>query len=229
MTPEQVAESAKRAGCRSIAYTYTEPVIFYEYMYDCAAAGRKQGVKSVMISNGYIQEKPLRELIPVLDAVKIDLKAFTDSFYQELCSGELEPVLNTLKILEEEKIWFEIVMLIIPTKNDSMDEIRELCTWVKDRLSDSVPIHFTRFHPIYKVKDIPPTPHSTLKTAYETAKKTGIRFPYVGNVAGDERESTYCPNCGKRVVERVGFYSPKVDLVRGNCSSCGTPISGIWF
>jgi len=177
LSPKDLARKALASGCRSIAYTYTEPIVFYEYMRDCALAGTAKGIKSVMISNGYIKEKPLRELIPKLDGVKIDLKAFTNTFYRDMCNGELKPVLDTLKILKETGIWFEIVVLIIPTKNDSSDEIRTLCSWIKDNLSTTVPIHFTRFHPVYKIKDLPRTPHRTLKGAYKIARESGLKFP----------------------------------------------------
>lgn len=228
LPPDKVAAAARGDHCKSIAYTYTEPVVFYEYMYDCAVAAKKLGVKSVMISNGYIQEKPLRQLIPALDAVKIDLKAFTNAFYKDLCSGELDPVLKTLKILNEKGIWFEIVVLIIPTKNDSPKELKELCTWVVDELSDMVPIHFTRFRPIYKIKDLPPTPISTLTKAYEIARSAGINFPYIGNVVGHDGECTFCPNCSRKIITRRGFYLSNLDLEKGNCVSCGTPIPGVW-
>lgn len=228
LSPARIAGEARKRGCISIAYTYTEPVVFYEYMYDCSVEGRKQGVKSVMISNGYIKEKPLRDLIPVLDAVKIDLKAFTESFYQELCSGRLEPVLHTLKILKEEGIWFEIVVLLIPTKNDSEKELKEMCSWVKDHLSDTVPIHFTAFHPVYKIKDLPRTPLSTLQKAYRIAKEEGLKFPYVGNVRGGDMECTYCPHCKEKIISRVGFYLLKNDINKGICSSCGKSVPGVW-
>jgi pyruvate formate lyase activating enzyme len=228
MTPYQVARQAQQTGCKSVAYTYTEPVIFYEYMYDCALAGKKAGIKSVMISNGYIQEKPLRNLIPRLDAIKIDLKAFSNEFYRELCSGELDPVLKTLRILQETGIWFEIVVLILPTKNDSTEELHALCSWVAEHLSDKVPIHFTRFHPVYKVKNLPRTPISTLKKAYEIAKKAGLKFPYIGNVPGEEGSCTYCPSCNRKVITRHGVYLTKLDLNKSNCAHCGQSLPGVW-
>lgn len=228
LSPAKLAYNAARKGCKSIAYTYTEPVIFYEYMYDCAKEGKKRGVMSAMISNGYIREKPLRELIPVLDGVKIDLKAFTDDFYRDMCSGRLEPVLQTLKILKETGIWFEIVVLLIPSYNDSKKEIQELCAWVRDQLGANVPLHFTRFHPVYKVKDIPVTPESSLKRAYEIAKSKGLNFPYIGNVAGNEGAHTFCPHCGKKVITRFGFHVAKLDMREGNCAFCSKTLPGIW-
>jgi pyruvate formate lyase activating enzyme len=228
LPPKEVVRLAREKGCKSIAYTYTEPVIFYEYMYDCAKEGRRQGVKSVMISNGYIQEEPLRNLIPVLDGVKIDLKAFTEKFYKELCNGELAPVLKTLEILKETGIWFEIVVLILPTKNDDPREIEALCAWVKEHLSIDVPVHFTRFHPTYKIKDLPRTPASTLNEAYKIAKKVGLNFPYIGNMQHNEGENTYCPHCRKVLIERHGFYLDNMDIDECNCRACGKPVPGVW-
>jgi len=227
-TPEDVARIAKSRGCQGIAFTYSEPVVFYEYMYDCAVAGRAQGIKSIMISNGYISPKPLRELVKVLDAVKIDLKAFTDKFYRELCSGTLEPVLKTLEILEESGIWFEIVVLLIPSWNDSMEEIEAMCAWIAENLGDSVPIHFTRFHPTYKIKDIPRTPLSTLENAYATARKAGLKFPYIGNVTGHEGEHTRCPHCSKTLISRIGFKVVRNRIEEDRCPFCSKKIPGLW-
>jgi len=181
-----------------------------------------------MISNGYIKEKPFCELLPFLDAVKIDLKAFTNSFYKELCSGELDPVLKILKLLKKAGTWFEIVVLIIPTKNDSPQEIKEMCSWIVDNLSEHVPIHFTRFHPVYKIKNIPATPVSTLRKAHEIAKEAGLEFPYIGNVPGDERECTFCPHCGKKIISRIGFYVKDFMLENSACQHCKRQVPGIW-
>ena len=177
LTPEDVVKDAKTSGSKTIAYTYSEPVVFYEYMFDTARLGNKHGLKSVMISNGYIQEKPLMELCQHLSAVKIDLKSFTEKFYQETCTGELKPVLNTLPTLKKMGMWFEIVMLVIPTLNDSEKEFREMCAWIKENLGPDVPIHFTRFHPTYKIKNLPPTPVKTLEMARKVALDTGLHFP----------------------------------------------------
>ncbi len=227
-TPEEVVRLAKAGQCASIAYTYTEPVVFYEYMYDCAKAGRKAGIKSAMISNGYILDEPLRDLVKVLDAVKIDLKAFTEGFYRDLCSGRLEPVLHTLKVLKESGIWFEIVVLIIPFKNDSLEEIKAMCGWITENLGDSIPLHFTRFHPTYKLRDIPPTPVETLEKAYESARAAGLKFPYIGNVYGHEGENTKCPHCEKTIIKRMGFRIASLQVSSGKCSFCSGTIPGIW-
>jgi pyruvate formate lyase activating enzyme len=228
LPPEELHRQAKRTGARSIAYTYSEPVIFYEYMFDTASLGRQTGLRSVMISNGYIQEKPMTELCRVLDAVKIDLKAFTETFYKDYCSGELKPVLSTLELLKKQGMWFEIVVLIIPTLNDSESEIRSMSRWVKSNLGNDVPLHFSRFHPTYKLKNLPVTPVETLDMARRVAMEEGLHFVYVGNVWGHEGENTFCPGCGKPVIRRVGFKILEVNLKGSSCASCGRMIPGVW-
>jgi pyruvate formate lyase activating enzyme len=228
LPPETLVREAKGKNIESIAFTYTEPVVFYEYMHDTARLAKASGVKSVMISNGYIQERPMAELCEHLSAVKIDLKAFTEKFYAEMCSGKLQPVLDTLKLLKKKGIWFEIVMLIIPTHNDGDAELRELCAWVYNELGPDVPVHFTRFHPTYKIKNLPPTPVSTLTRARTIAMDAGINFAYVGNVPGHEGEWTYCPGCKTPVVRRIGFGIVDVALKHGACAQCSRPIPGVW-
>jgi pyruvate formate lyase activating enzyme len=228
VTPEQVVKMAKDQGSPTIAYTYSEPVVFYEYMYDTARLGRYQGIGSVMISNGYIKEEPLVELCKYLTAVKIDLKAFTERFYRETCSGELKPVLDTLEKLKKIGIWYEIVVLIVPTLNDSEKEIREMSEWIKKRLGCDVPVHFTRFHPMYKIKNLPPTPVKTLERARKIAQELGLHYVYIGNVPGHEGENTYCPNCKKMVIRRTGFLIIENRLKAGKCSFCNYPIPGVW-
>lgn len=228
LPPGTLHKRAKESGARSIAYTYSEPVIFYEYVYDTARLGQETGIKSVMISNGYIQEKPMRELCAVLDAVKIDLKAYTENFYKEYCSGELKPVLAILELLKKLGIWYEIVVLLIPTLNDSEEEIRAMSRWVGRALGPDVPIHFSRFHPTYKLKNLPVTPVATLDMARRVAMEEGLHFAYVGNVWGHEGENTFCPACGKPVVKRVGFKVLEINLQQGSCASCGKQIPGVW-
>jgi len=227
-TPKEVANIAGKFECRSIAYTYTEPVIFTEFMYDCSKAGRQKGIRSIMISNGYIQEKPMEDLTTVLDAVKIDLKAFTNKFYRKMCNGTLKPVLDTLRLLRKSGIWFEIVVLIIPFKNDSQEEIKAMCDWIVENLGDSVPLHFSRFFPTYKIKDLPVTPLETLERAWETAKKAGLHFSYIGNVPGHEAENTLCPNCHKVIIERTGFFVRSNKIGSGHCAFCSEKIPGVW-
>jgi len=229
LSPEDVINEAQRSGSKTIAFTYSEPVVFYEYMFDIAQLSRKHGLHSVMISNGYIQEKPLKELCDHLSAVKIDLKGFSEKFYQETCSGELKPVLNTLLTLKNTGIWFEIVVLLIPTLNDNEKEIKAMCAWVRDNLGMDVPVHFTRFHPTYKIKNLPPTPVKTLETAREIACDSGLRFPYVGNVPGHEGENTYCPHCRNIAIKRAGFSIIENHLNGNICRDCKQPIPGMWI
>jgi pyruvate formate lyase activating enzyme len=227
MPPEMIARLATEQNCRTIAYTYSEPTVFYEYMYDCAVEGQKTGVGSVMISNGFINEEPLRSLCSHLTAVKIDLKSFSGKFYKDYCSGELEPVLKTLQVLKNTGVWYEIVVLIIPTLNDDAAETRQMVSWVMKNLGPDVPIHFTRFHPMYKIKNLPPTPVSTLETCYKTAREAGLRFVYIGNVPDHQAENTYCPRCQKLLIQRMSYIILHNSLKDGKCS-CGQPIPGVW-
>lgn len=228
LPPDALVHEAGSRGIESIAFTYSEPVIFYEYMLETARLAREKGVKSVMISNGYIEEAPMAELCEQLSGVKIDLKAFTEKFYKEMCSGKLEPVLETLKLLKNKGIWFEIVVLIIPTLNDGVDEITRMSEWIARELGPDVPIHFSRFHPTYKVKNLPPTPISTISRAREIAMRVGLNYAYVGNVPGHEGESTYCPGCGKVLIRRLGFRIDNVGLRKGSCMYCKRSIPGVW-
>ena len=228
LTPEQIVRLAQKSHSRSIAYTYTEPVIFTEYMYDCAACGNENGIKSVMISNGYICETPMRDLVKVLHAVKIDLKAFTEKFYQYLVAGELKPVLDTLVLLKEMNVWTEIVYLIIPTHNDAPGELQDMCKWIVRNLGANVPIHFTRFYPQYRMKNLPPTPVSTLVNARKIALETGLNYAYVGNIPGHPGESTVCPHCNEVLIKRAGYSIIENNMVDTKCPKCNTPIAGFW-
>jgi pyruvate formate lyase activating enzyme len=227
MTPEQVIALAKQRGCKTVAHTYTEPVVFYEYMLDCAVLGKEKGVPNVMISNGYIQEKPMRELCKYLGAVKIDLKAFTEKFYKEMCSGKLKPVLDTLKVLKDEKMWFEIVVLLIPTLNDSKNEISQMTKWIVKELGPDVPVHFSRYYPTFMLKNIPPTPPETVLQARTIAMNNGVKFAYVGNMLS-EGESTYCPSCGKVLIQRMRYVT-RIQGMKGNkCKYCNETIPGVF-
>jgi pyruvate formate lyase activating enzyme len=226
--PDKLVRACKQRQCPTIAYTYSEPVIFYEYMHDAAALARENGVGSVMISNGYIQEKPLRQLCRQLTGVKIDFKAFTDEFYADTCAGELKPVLDTLKVLRDIGIWFELVILIIPTLNDSPDEIRDMSRWVLDHLGPDVPMHFTRFHPTYRITNLPRTPVSTLDRCREISLDAGVRYVYAGNVPMHPGENTYCHNCQNELIRRVGFRVAVNKIAAGKCPQCGTSIPGVW-
>ncbi len=226
--PERLAELARQYGTPTIACTYTEPVVWSEYVYDIAAAGRKGGIRTLMISNGYIQPEPMGDLLDVLGAVKVDLKGYTDKFYRETCKGELKPVLDTLRLLRKRGMWTEIVVLIVPTLNDGEQEHRELARFVAGELGPDVPIHFTRFHPGYRLMNLPRTPLPTLERARDIAMAEGVHYAYVGNVPGHPGNHTYCPGCKAVVVERTGLAVIRNSLIRGTCPSCGREIPGIW-
>ena len=228
LTPDEIAVECVAKSIPTVAYTYSEPVIFYEYMYDTAVRTSKDGIRNVVITGGYIKEKPLRELLEVVDAIKVDLKSFSEQYYKDIVNGELQPVLDAIRIIHESDKWLEIVYLVVPTLNDSDDEFRALCKWVMSELSADVPVHFTRFHPTYLMTNLPPTPTSTLERAYEIARAEGLKYPYIGNVPGHTGEHTFCPNCGETVIERFGFKIMKNILSEGMCGSCGQSIPGVW-
>jgi len=226
--PENLVRAAKARRAPTLAYTYTEPVVFAEYVHDTADIGRKEGVGSVMISNGYIREPALRDLCKVLTAVKIDLKAFSEKFYKEQCAAKLAPVLATLEVLKDTGIHTEVVTLIVPTLNDSAEEIAGLAKWLVSHMGPDVPLHFSRFHPLYRVKNLPPTPVETLTRARKVSMDAGLRYVYIGNVPFSEGESTHCPSCRKVVIKRVGYNVDASMLRSGGCASCGHKIAGVW-
>jgi pyruvate formate lyase activating enzyme len=235
--PEDIALEAKRLSCKSIAFTYNDPVIFAEYAIDTALAAHEIGIKTVAVTAGYISREARKEFFAKMDAVNVDLKAFTQEFYGKICLAELEPVLDNLKwIKDETDTWLEITTLLIPGHNDSADEIEELSQWVLDNLGADVPLHFTAFHPDFKMTDVPPTPPSTLKRARRIAKETGINHVYTGNINDPEGESTYCSSCGSLLIERNRYELGIWNLDKnGCCTSCGTrlpgrfdPEPGIW-
>ncbi|MDI6841109.1 MAG: AmmeMemoRadiSam system radical SAM enzyme [bacterium] len=228
LPPDEVVRMAKENKCPSIAYTYSEPVNFYEYMLETAKIAKKAGIKNTMHSNGYINPEPLKELCKYLDAANIDLKGFTDEYYQELCEAELEPVKVSLKILKEEGVWIEITNLIVPTKNDDPKTIRKMCEWIRDSLGAEVPLHFSRFWPMYKMQNLPPTPIETLEQARKIAIGVGLKYVYIGNIPSHKAENTYCPNCGKLLIRRIGYYVPENNIINGKCKFCGQKIPGVW-
>lgn len=227
LPPQQTAKLAWETKSETIAYTYSEPVVFFEYMLDTAKAARELGIGSVMISNGYIQEKPLRELCKQLTGIKIDFKGFTEKFYKETCNGELEPVKKALKVIREEGIWLELVVLIIPTLNDSADENKAMADWIVENLGDQTPVHLTRYHPTYKLQ-ITSTPVKTLETLRGVLRKQGLKYVYLGNVAGHPAENTQCPECEAVLIRRVGFETMMENLENGKCKKCHTAIPGVW-
>jgi pyruvate formate lyase activating enzyme len=227
-SPERLAEVAADMGCRSIAYTYNDPVIFLEYAIDVAAACREKGIRSVAVTAGYIDPEPRAEFFAAMDATNVDLKAFTDRFYHELCGGHLAPVLETLEYIRHETdTWLETTTLLIPGENDSDEELDRMTHWVVERLGPDVPMHFSAFHPSWKMLDVPNTPAATLKRARRIAMQNGVHYAYTGNIRDTAGGSTYCPGCEKRVIERdwyeLGDWHLNSD---GGCRFCGTQIAG---
>ena len=227
LSPEDVVRQAMFYQCKTITYTYTEPTVFYEYMYDTARVARQYGINNTMHSCGYINERPLRELAQYLDAADVDLKAFTEDFYSRICGGRLKPVLDSLVVLKDEGVWLEITNLMIPTLNDDRTQIRDMCRWIVKELGPDVPLHFSRFFPYYKLKNLPPTPLPTLLDARKIATDAGLRYVYIGNVQSGA-ENTCCPNCKKVLIERIGFFVKQNTIVKGACGFCNTRIAGVW-
>jgi len=228
LPPEKIVALALEQNCRSIAYTYTEPAIFYEYMRDCARLAHEKGLSNLMITCGYINPVPLRELCRYIDAANVDLKGFSEDFYAEYCNASLAPVLETLKILRKEGVWLEITNLIIPGANDDPRMIRDMCRWIVKNLGPDVPLHFSRFHPDYKLRDRPPTPVEALVKAKRIAEEEGIRYVFVGNVYVKGAGDTVCPKCGKVLVTRYGYHIRAMHIKDGKCAWCGAPVAGVW-
>ena len=229
-SPEKIARIAEQLGCRSVAYTYNDPVIFMEYAIDVAKACRERGIRSVAVTAGYITDEPRREFFGYMDAANVDLKAFTERFYWKITGGHLQPVLDTLVYLKRETdVWFELTTLLIPGENDSDAELDAMTRWVVENLGPEVPMHFTAFHPDWKMLDTPPTPLSTLTRAREIAMRNGVRYAYTGNVHDKAGDSTYCHQCGQLLIGRDWYVLSDWNLSGdGRCNACGTPLSGIF-
>jgi pyruvate formate lyase activating enzyme len=228
LPPQQVVDVCLRRRVPTIAYTYTEPVIFYEYMYDTAELAHQQGIKSVMISGGYIQKEPLAELLKQLDAIKIDLKSMREDYYQDIVRGELKPVLDGLIQIKSSGCWLELVYLVVPTLNDTPEEFTELARWIKTNLGTDTPIHFSRFHPKYLLEHLPQTPQKTLEMAVDICQSEGLEYVYLGNVPGHRAESTYCPGCGKVLIQRTGYLIRQNNLTGNHCPDCNREIPGLF-
>jgi len=228
LTPQDVVRQARQQDCKTIAYTYNEPVIFYEFVLDTAKKAHEAGLRNVLVTAGHINEEPLRALAKYIDAAHVDLKSFNEDYYRTVVSGFLPVVLRTLKVLKEEKVWVEIIYLVIPTLNDDPADIEKMCRWIKDNLGPDTPVHFSRFYPMYKLKDLPPTPVKTLEEARSVALKAGLKYVYIGNVPGHPGEYTYCPKCGKVIIKRVGYTIEENHVERGHCAYCQEPIAGVW-
>ncbi len=227
-SPEAIAETARKLGCRSVAFTYNDPVIFAEYAMDIADACHERGIKAVTVTAGYISEQARAEFFSRMDAANVDLKAFTEDFYESIALGALKPVLDTLIYLKTSTdVWFEITNLVIPGANDSDEEIHAMTEWIAGNLGCDVPLHFSAFHPDFKMMNYPPTPAETLRKARAIAISKGLRFVYTGNVHDAQGESTYCPDCQKVVIERDWYSLGQYAIKDGRCEHCGTPIKGV--
>jgi pyruvate formate lyase activating enzyme len=227
-SPGAVVDAAAGRGAPVVAFTYNEPTVFAEYVLDIAAAGRKRGLRSVMVSCGFMNERPLADLCGALDAIKIDLKGFSDDFYRTVSGAALAPVLRTIAQVRKAGVHLEIVNLVVPTLNDADASMRGLVDWVMGELGPDVPLHFTRFHPDYQLLNLPPTPVSTLERARALAMDRGLRYAYVGNVPGHPGNHTYCPQCRVRVITRQDFFVLESTLKNGRCGACGRAIAGVW-
>lgn len=228
-SPAEVVEETLRRGCKSISHSINEPTVFYEYMYDIAKIAKQKGLKVLFHTNASINPEPLKELLKYVDAVTVDLKGFNKKFYKEIPKGDLEHVLGILKIIKQEKKHLEIVNLIIPTLNDNLQDIKNMCLWLKTNLGADVPLHFTRFSPSYKLVHLSHTPVSTLEKAREIALSSGLKYVYIGNVAGHEGNNTYCPECKKVLIRRTHFVVIEDKIGKsGECKFCKTAVAGIW-
>jgi len=227
VTPEQVATSAQEYGCQSISYTYIEPTIFFEFAYECAQLAHERGIKNVFVSNGYTSPEATKKIAPFLDGNNIDLKAFTDKFYREVCGAKLAPVLETIELMKEHGVWVEVTTLVIPGWNDTDSELKEIAKFIKG-IDPEMPWHVTRFHPTFKMTDRGATPSSTLQRARQIGIAEGLKYVFVGNIPGEDGENTICPQCGEKVVERMGFSIMSQNLANGKCGNCGYSIAGVF-
>jgi len=228
LLPEDAVNLAIEKKIPTLSFTYNEPTSFYEYVYDIAKLAKAKGLKILWHSNGSMSPQALKELLKYTDSVTIDLKGFTDKFYREASSAELEPVLRTLKIIKEQGVWLEIVNLVIPTLNDNPEDIKRMCEWIKENLGPDTPIHFSRFSPAYKLIALSPTAIETLEKAYSIAREAGLNYVTIGNVPGHKYNSTFCPKCGEKLIHRIHFQVLSNNIKDGKCGYCGHKIPGIW-
>jgi len=228
LTPQEVVQKAVDGGCKTIAFFYTEPVVYFEYMVDIAKAARRRGMRSVMVSAGYINDEPLREILAIIDGVTFGFKGFNDQYYTDVVGGKREHVLHTLELLEKSNVWYEMVNLIVPTLNDNPDDIRGLCGWIKSNLGADRPLHFTRFVPEFQLRNLPMTSQRTLEEARKIGFEAGLSYVYAGNMPGHEGNNTYCPHCRQVLIQRIGVKMKKNNLKRERCPSCGSSQAGRW-
>jgi pyruvate formate lyase activating enzyme len=227
--PPDLVRMAQDQGCRSIAYTYSDPIVFYEYVYDSSLAARQAGLNNLFHSAGYINRAPLQRLCTVLDAANVDLKAFDDGFYHRTNGGALQPVLDALVTLREGGVWLEVTNLVIPTLNDDLAMIRRMAQWIRDELGADTPLHLSRFAPTYRMRNLPPTPADTLTRAWRETRDAGLNYVYIGNVFGNEMESTRCPRDDTLLIHRIGYYVAANNLTAdGRCPTCKQIIPGVW-
>ncbi|HDH53070.1 MAG TPA: AmmeMemoRadiSam system radical SAM enzyme [Nitrospirae bacterium] len=227
ITPEQLVDTAERAGCKSISYTYTEPTIFFEFAYDCARLAHERGIKNVFVSNGYTGPEATKAIAPFLDGNDIDLKG-DNEFYRKICGARLQPVLDTIKLMKELGVWVEVTTLIIPSHNDSEETLNMIIEYIKS-VDPAIPWHVTQFYPTYRLLDGPGTPVETLRRARETGLKSGLKYVYEGNVPGEGGENTYCPDCGELLIERFGYRVLQNRIKDGRCLKCRSVIDGVWI
>jgi pyruvate formate lyase activating enzyme len=228
VTAQQVVDDAAKSGCSSIAYTYTEPTVFFEFAYDTAQLAHQRGIRNVFVTNGYMTPEAIDMIKPYLDAANVDLKAFTDDFYKDLCGARLGPVQDTLRRMKAAGIFVEVTTLIVTGLNDDPAELQQLAEFIAHELGTETPWHISRFHPTYKLTDRPATPLKTLTQARDIGLQAGLKYVYTGNVPGDEGENTFCPGCGQRVIERWGFQVGAIRFEDGCCVHCGHKIDGVW-
>jgi pyruvate formate lyase activating enzyme len=227
--PDDLVELVAYLGCPSVSYTYSEPVVWFEYMMDCAKAARAAKLKNICVTCGYIQPEPLAELCKVIDAAHVDLKSFDETIYRDLNSGKLEPVLETMKTLRRAGVWFEVINLVVPHYTDQPAMIRRMCDWLAANLGPDCPLHFSRFHPAHQLRHLTPTPAEVLVEARQIARDAGLRYVYIGNTQDvDDPETTYCPGCRKAVIRRRVYEVQAVELESGKCRNCGQAIAGVW-
>lgn len=228
LMPDKLVEQALKYDCKSIAYTYSEPITFFEYTHDSSALARGAGLKNVLVSAGYIYREPLLKLCKVIDAANIDLKSMEESIYLKLNAGKLQPVLDTLRTLRDEGIWLEITNLVVPSWTDDLDMISRMCDWLAENGFHDTPLHFSRFHPQYKLQRLPATPARTLEDARKIALSRGLKYVYIGNVPGSNASNTLCSSCGNMLIERSGFRIVEMKITEGRCGNCGEPVAGHW-
>jgi pyruvate formate lyase activating enzyme len=227
VSPEEIVSGAVKSGCRSIAYTYTEPTVFFELAYETARLAQKRDLKNIFVTNGYMTAEALEMIGPFLDAANVDLKAFSDDFYKKQCGARLAPVLDTLRLMKKTGVFVEITTLLIPGLNDDPSELAELAGFIRDDIGDDTPWHVSRFHPTYRLLDRPPTPQATLAGARDIGLRAGLKYVYTGNIPGDNGENTFCPGCGRILIGRRGFAIIKKTIRDDRCPDCGAVISGV--